>query len=66
MFALFRDGEQISKPHSTWWAAAIEAYERGAVARDCTAVCPYLCRGYSIQRAGMSVDRTPEEGKDNG
>jgi hypothetical protein len=30
-FALFRDGKQISKAHSTRAAATIEAFERGAI-----------------------------------
>lgn len=28
-YALFHNGERISKAHSTWVAAMIEAYERG-------------------------------------
>ncbi len=31
MFALFKDGKQYSKVHSTKEAAAIEAYEKGVV-----------------------------------
>lgn len=32
-FALFRNDEQISKAHSTWYAVAMEAYSHGAVVR---------------------------------
>jgi len=32
-FALFLDGRQVSKPHTTRDAVAIEAFERGAVER---------------------------------
>jgi hypothetical protein len=28
-FAVFENGKQVSKAHSTWDAAAIEAYEKG-------------------------------------
>lgn len=30
-YALFKDGKQISKWHSTYHAAIIEAYEHGAI-----------------------------------
>lgn len=33
MWALFKGEEQISKSHSTRWAAMAEAYERGVVAK---------------------------------
>ncbi len=34
MYALFKDGKQISKAHSTWLPALIEAFER-----KCVIVC---------------------------
>lgn len=52
-YALFKDGKQISKAHSTKDAAAIEAYERGLV-WDCNADFPgdkpgkELAAGYEI------------------
>lgn len=34
MFALFKDGEQVSKAHSTKFAAVIEAIEKGLATRS--------------------------------
>ena len=31
LYALFKDGKQISKPHSTQAVVIIEAYERSAI-----------------------------------
>lgn len=55
MYALFKDGKQISKAHSTREAAAIEAYERGLVV-DWGADFPgdkpgrWLAGGYEIKQ----------------
>ncbi len=33
MFALFKNGNPITKPHSTWWPCVVEAHERGLITR---------------------------------
>ena len=54
MFALFHDGKQVSKAHTTRRAAVIEAYEQKAVV-DCGADFThdtegrYLADGYEIK-----------------
>lgn len=56
MYALFKDGKQVSKAHSTREAATIEAYERGLVV-DWGADFPgdkpgrALADGYEIKQA---------------
>lgn len=54
-FALFREGQQISKAHSTWQAAIAEAYAHGAII-NCGADFPgdkearrALANGYEIR-----------------
>lgn len=55
VYALFKDGKQISKPHATRAVVVIEAYERSAIIvghadypGDKTDIC--LADGYEIRR----------------
>jgi hypothetical protein len=48
MYALFKDGKMISKPHSTQDACAIEAYERGLVVRMAQVTEAILVDGVTI------------------
>ncbi len=49
MFALFKDGKMISKPHSTQDACAVEAFERGLVVRMPVMPEVILASGVSIR-----------------
>lgn len=46
-YALFKDGEQVSKAHSTEVAVYVEAYELGCVLEDEYGVS--LANGYEIK-----------------
>lgn len=48
-YVLFKDGEQASKAHSTWDAAAVEAYENGSATWWVQGKA-YLAPGYEIRR----------------
>ncbi len=48
MYALFKDGKMISKPHSTQDACAIEAFERGLVVKMPIIPDVILANGVSI------------------
>ena len=49
MYALFKDGKMISKPHSTQDACAAEAFERGLVVRMPRITDAILANGVSIR-----------------
>ena len=49
MYALFKDGKMISKPHSTQDACAIEAFERGLVVKMPVIPDVILANGVSIR-----------------
>ncbi len=49
MYALFKGGKMISKPHSTQDACAIEAFERGLVVQMPRLPPAILANGVSIR-----------------
>lgn len=64
MYALFKDGKQISKSHSSPIAAATEAYELGAVIEWSGDFRPgsgiVLADGYEVAKAVRPDDWRPE------
>ena len=70
-YALFKDGTQVSKAHSTRLAAQTEAHEAGAVVNVKGMTC--LASGYEIRALGASEPcplkpnaPAPDQGADQG
>lgn len=55
LYALFKNGKQISKAHSTKCAAWIEAFERGAVYCMRGLLCAF--DGYQVKEVKQEEDK---------